>query len=267
MATIDDAVRTLAQQLFGPNFTDYEARLVADEMEAAKVRSIDPRQLWQSTDGIQGLGGPIGFVDFGPQAWTAALDAAERFAADTNWRLFPTMDQLQEAMYVGVDFTDPRQFAQFLASSIPADVRDAMPWVTTGLTKAQYEARVDQILNQWEQLTGDRAFWDTPQKRADLRTMIERGYTDEYLRLQWTKSPEVIQRYGWVKYGMNWEQWRQYKLANREHIVARYGSGAADSDQLYLEDLEKPLKSFEARGTGVALGQRPQGDTGLSEVR
>jgi hypothetical protein len=243
----------LAQRLLGEditkqgvvqNLTPAQINLLKSEETAKQARSTDPRGLWTSADAIQGMNDAALITQLGEIPYEQALTAADKFAAATSWRLYPTTAQLNEMVYSGVDTTDAKAVAKYLGNLAPPDIKERMPWITTGLSQGVFTDTVSQLQAHWKTMTGDESSFSqfTPDQLAQFASNPG-GLAA--VDTQWKEDPAIQSKYAWVKQGMSYDTFKQNYIDNpaqRMAVIARFGSAAADDTNAYIQQLDNPLQ-------------------------
>lgn len=158
--------------------------------------------------------------------------------------------------------------------------RQQSPWLVTGLGKDAWTSAVNQYSEVFEQLTGrplNTAYEvgqgpapGSRQKRVSTPGNPDFDLFSQYLG-QGLTSSEFNQKlmhdkafqdtYGWVKYGMNYDQFQQQKLNMRQS----FGKDLSDQEAVtQLQYLHSNSTAAEARGATAQA--KPEGQ-GQSVVR
>lgn len=266
---MDQAVADVSKQLGLKGVTADQTRFIQEELAADKARQapgMPPMQVpWHAFNGAM-------FMDFGASEFHAALTAAEQFAANTDWRFFPTQDLIQDAMAKNVNFSDPKAFEQYVINSgmMSPEIQAKYPWLGSGLGKSSYDSTMQNYKATWERLTGSVADEGDPNWQSHINDLIRQGVGTAQFEQQVRSDPGTVSRFGWLKHGQDYTAFQQYKQDpnNRQLAVARYGVDAANSDQSYLGLLD--TATIASKG-GSAITPQSQRQTanlaGQSSVR
>lgn len=253
---MDQAIAALAPRLNpdGTGMTDYELRFLQDELSATRDRNLMGtagaiQTGWQALNGAK-------FMDFGPKAWGAALDAAENFAANTDWKMFPTQDQLQQAINSGVNFSDPKAFATYMLPQIPSAIQKNMPWIKTGQSATSFRANLQSWEDTYTSITGAKPLDVNPNWAEDAASLMAGGMTASQWHDTVMNDKGTQERFGWVKAGLTYTAFQQLKNdpQHRQAVISRFGVAKANDDSAYLENLNKPNIAAVAAGGAIRSG-------------
>lgn len=180
--------------------------------------------------------------------------SAAAFAAASGWRFFPTPQQLAQAARMGLGRATQQQQWAYFASLNPKGTAQ-MPWLDAGMTKQSYQDYTTKLGDIWQQYTGaatlDEA-WATINKAAQ-----QNWSTQKFQQFVQT-NPGTLAKYGWIKHGMTYNDFQQYKLNNKTQVAARFGAQAGDTQ--FIKNLDDPLTQFNAQSSAVqAIPQAPSG--------
>lgn len=275
MATPEEEVKAFKDKL-GPNIDPATQQLMGMELQAGTARntSVGPNA-WANDqyDAFQGAWVPPNMDE---SQWQATVTAVQTWAANTDYRGIPAWGEIvglyEWGTQNGVSMSDSRQVAAYLASKLPPDKQSQMPWAASGLNQQQYHDRIMSIGDQFQSLTGTRP---PDSDLVDLQWGINQGYSDQAIIAAYKQRPDfqVGGKYGYVALGKSYDTYQQYKNDpnTRQQIVSRFGSGAINSDQAYMQSLSNPLiapAGAGSRGSTGTQSARLQSDkTGSSQVR
>jgi hypothetical protein len=233
--TMDQAVQNIQGQLGLGGLTTDETKFIQEELAADKARQAGGgiQVPWQAFSGGK-------FMDFGPNEFHAVLTQAEQFAANTDFRLMPTQQQMQDAVTQGVSLSDTRAFEQYMMQYVPQDVQTKMPWLGSGLGKTSYDSTLQSYKATWERMTGSVADETDPNWLSHVSGLIGQGIGVAQYENQVKTDPAMQDKFGWLKHGMDYTTFQQYKQDpnNRQLAVARFGADGASQDQSYLTALD-----------------------------
>lgn len=176
----------------------------------------------------------------------ALMTAGEAFAAASGWQYFLTPAQLAWGAANGIAQLSQRQIWQWMASANPAT--KAMPWLEAGMSQQQFSDYGNRLTDVWQQYTGN-----TNVPSDTLATAAAGNWSAQRFQQFLTTDPGVTGTYGWIKHGLTYNDFQQYKLNNKTQVAQRFGANAGDSQ--YLQMLNTPLTQFNAQGATVQTGQ------------
>lgn len=191
---------------------------------------------------------------------------AHDWAAMTGFKTFPTWAQINYIAAHGV--TD--RLEAYASFSGWQNLREpgwsgAHPWAAAGLSKSQYQDQVGSYIDTVEELTGSRdanlgAFGFS----AD--TAVQQRWTPTRWRHELVQKLGQSREFGYLRHGMNFQQWQQYQTENANSIRQRFGTATPD---FALRTLDQPLQAQAAAGGPAATSQQQQArlTVGQSEVR
>lgn len=205
---------------------------------AFNVANYDPT-------GIAGIGKEqLGHMSQGD--WMAVLSVAEQWAGTVGWKYFPTAAQLNGLYRSGI-YLDQQATVKWLSqNALPPDAQRQMPWAASGLSSQAYNQRIQSYVDSLETYTGSR----DPVNQDLLNQAATENWSAQRVVDHFLNDQSFQSRFGWTKYGMSYAAFQQYKQqgSNRQHIQARYGANALNSDSAYLSDLANPLTAISASG-------------------
>lgn len=180
----------------------------------------------------------------------ALYQYAEQFASATGWRNLPTPQVLQQMLSGGAATWDQTQIFAYMARASGVDT-NAMPWALSGMTHTDWEKTVQSINSSVYELTGQESWTTLGLDPNLLQTAITQGWGASTIGDLIQKTPGLNQRYGYLRYGYNYNSFQGYKAQNQQALASRYGVGF--SDEQAIANLGAPLPTFHASGS--AFGQ------------
>lgn len=237
----DYSVR-LAGYYFGDSANSEDQQFIAEELSAQQSRRgsspVDVGRAWDPNRPFAGIGKGA-LAGIGARDMQELLSVAENWSALVGWKEYPTASELLQ-LYQSGQYTDPESAYQWLTDRSPT-LKNQFPWAQFGMNKSTYEAQKSHQTTLFEQLTGGTSFAE-----SDLYWAVRQGWTEA----DWIRQLQDRPGMGYLKHGFNYNTWQEYKQQNRNAVVARYGEREASSTDIYLKNLENPLPSFSASGTG-----------------
>ncbi len=248
MATPEDEVAAAQKLLGSTNVDPASQQLFGIETEAGAGRALGG---W-ANDQYDAFAGHWIPTNMDESQWAAAVTAVDTYAKNTDYRAVPSwshvVDMYENQQTLGIDFNDPRTVAKYLSQYLPPDQAAKMPWASTGLSQAQFSGAggmIDQWKGQFESLIGasatEQLFSDPNTTDAVARTLAA-GYdmTTAFNILKQTNADyKTGGKYGYVASGYTYDTFQQYKNnpSTRQGVIARFGAGAVNSDEAYMEQL------------------------------
>jgi hypothetical protein len=102
-------------------------------------------------------------------------------------------------------------------------------WLAYGLSQSQYQSTLNSYSTVWNQLTGQPLFVGAP--GPDYRNAVwvdaafKKGLSSSDFQNQLIQDSSMQQAYGWIKYGLNFQQFQQQKLS----MQATFGATLTDA--------------------------------------
>lgn len=177
----------------------------------------------------------------------ALVKQAEAFAAVVGWQYFPpasTLVAMAKATPAGG--WDAMQMNAMFYKALPPNAQQWFPGAKYGQSSLQYMQSMNVYRDTVETYTGQRQF-----DQNILDQAIREGWSTTQFQSYMTNNAATQAQYGWLKYGQTFQQWKDYKLQQRNEIISRYGAAAADQDVFYFQDKENPLVRIDSREAAV----------------
>lgn len=139
------------------------------------------------------------------------------------------------------------------------------PWAWYGMSATEYAGRLSSFANIWSQLTGTQlAANDGNGNLVDQAMKQYQGQMTESQFQQWLMSNQAIQNtYGWLKYGLNFQQFQQQKLG----MTLAFGRTLSDTEGVtqlqYLHSATGPSMAIANQPT-FTQQERKQANVGIS---
>jgi hypothetical protein len=137
---------------------------------------------------------------------------------------------------------------------------DAMPWARFGMTSTEYDSKLESYDTSFRTLTGQNA----PQDLIDRALHEHQGTMTGAQFENWLLAQDSIKNtYGWLKYGLDFQQFQTQKLQMRQQFGRELSDAEATTQLQYLHAAQGPNVSAAAQQT---LGQveKKQAQTGVS---
>jgi hypothetical protein len=103
------------------------------------------------------------------------------------------------------------------------------PWAAYGLSQSQYQSTLNSYSTVWNQLTGGPLFVGSPgpdyANAIRVQTALQKGLSSSDFQNQLIQDASMQQAYGWIKYGLNFQQFQQQKLS----MQATFGATLTDA--------------------------------------
>lgn len=246
----------------GPQLGQAE-QFYLDEMDAAKARNgADVFTGWNNgnTNGIMGtgIGGANPFQGWGLPGSDSGNDffqlitVAEQFASFAGNKYMPTPLQLQWAVERGMASWDTKALFGWMAGL--SGIQQSMPWAANGMSATQWGQNTRQLDETAYELTGQSS-WQAAGLDPNLQMQaIANGWSSSEIQAHLSQDPAAMTKYGWIKYGMNYQSFQQYKTTNADELQMRYGTHFNDTQA--VQNLDKPLTSLH--GGGGAFSEQNQ---------
>lgn len=217
-------------------------------------RAGAPNTGWDPT-GIAGIGkAQLGHMSQGD--WMALLSTAEQWAGTVGWKYFPTAQMLNGLYHSGI-YLDQQKTLQWLSqNALPPEAQKQMPWAASGLSRQSYDQRIQSYIDSLETYTGSR----DPVNSDLLHQAATENWSAQRVVDNFLNDQSFQSKYQWTKYGLTYQSFQQMKQqgSTRQHIQARYGADALNSDSAYLSDLANPLMQVSAQGGRQQIDQSYQ---------
>lgn len=243
-ATHDQLVQELqalgVQLTPGQDLPPQQLQVLLDELDAQKAGHA----LGNTLSGFQ-FGDVASIHDF-----MALVSAAEKFAAVVGWKYFPPASTLKTmAQTTPTGGWDTTQINAMLFNTLPQNVQQQFPGAKYGQSQTQFLQTTATYADTMESYTGQRTV-----DPALLDQAVREGWSTTQFQNYMVNNAGLQQQYGWLKYGQTFQQWKDYKLQQKQEITSRYGADAVNQDIFYLQDKENPLTRIDTRQSAV----RPQ---------
>jgi hypothetical protein len=140
-----------------------------------------------------------------------------------------------------------------------------MPWARYGMNAAEYGARHESFDSSYRRLTGQ----DVPADVIDRALKENQGTMTGSQFDTWLLSQDSIkQQYGWLKYGLDFQQFQQQKLQMQQQFGGALSDQQAILQLQYLHAAQGPDKSVAVTPTLTQI-EKKQANVGVgqSEVR
>jgi len=247
-------------------------RLIGLEQNAAAGRKAGA---W-ANDQFDALAGAWIPTNMDENQWSATVDAVQAWAQNTDYRAIPSwnhiVDMYEWATQNGISMKDSRQVAGYLSQFLPQDKKQLMPWAATGVDQGTFNQQVQNYKDFIESYMGPLASAgiDMHTLNQGMSDALAKGRSMQELQDEFTSNPDVLKNYGWVKYGMTYNQFQKTKNDPNQQaqVVARFGSGAINSDEAYLKNMAAAPPAAASGGRVQAQSARVQATAqGMSDIR
>lgn len=142
----------------------------------------------------------------------------------------------------------------------PTDQAAAMPWAKYGMSSAEYGSKLESFDTSFRTLTGQAA----PQNLIDQALSEHQGSMTGQQFETWLLTQESVkQTYGWLKYGLDFNQFQQQKLQMRTQFGRDLSDAEAVTQLQYLHQAQGPNVGVAAQQTFSQL-EKKQAQTGVS---
>lgn len=143
-------------------------------------------------------------------------------------------------------------------------VPSSMPWAGVGLTRDEYQTAIGQFSNAYESLTGQQMGTDVNNPDQGFEFMwqaLSHGQNVSEAMHKFKQDKAMQETYGWLKYGLDYEQLQQQKLGMR----AEFGRDLSDQEAVtqlqYLHQASgssyqaqaRPPQQDKAAGVGQSV--------------
>lgn len=160
-------------------------------------------------------------------------------------------------------------FSQYLWNKnlIPPDVRAREPWVGFGVSQDQWNSTMSSFADSWFSMTG-QTLDTTPggDRFKEITAAMLRGESPSQWMAKLQQDANMQKTYGWLKYGMNFQQFQQYKVGQR----TAFGRDLSNEEALAAYKFDQPAqgRSFGASvAAHPASQQKGASSTDLTTVR
>jgi len=178
-------------------------------------------------------------------------------------------DQLIAQMAKNYGMTDIFDIAQYLKANLGSSWANMaqQPWAWYGMSATEYNSHLAAYRSVWSQLTGTELPGnDGNNNIVDQALKQFQGQMSENQFQQWLLSQDNIKNtYGWLKYGLNFNQFEQQKLG----MNLAFGRTLSDTEGVtqlqYLHSASGPLMSIANQPT-FTQQERKQANVGISGV-
>lgn len=184
------------------------------------------------------------------------LGFAEKFASIYGWKYFPPASVIQILSHQAN--LDERSAMHQFFGQLPQDVQAQHPYMEFGMTESDYKVALGSIQDTLAAMTGSR---DVNAINPWLQQVaLQENWSPQRIKDFLTNDQGVNAQAPWLKHGMNFDQFQQYKAdpQNRIALQHRYGDVAL-TDQSFIQNLEQPLEKISA--SGGAITPAPTGIT------
>lgn len=161
---------------------------------------------------------------------------------------------------------DIGKFAQIYSGSmwwqfIPSGALDNMPWAKYGMSATEYSAKVSGYDAAFTQLTGQ----SLPQDMIDQALKQERGTMTAAQFTTWLMNQDSIKNtYGWLKYGLDFNQFQTRKLEMQNEFGRPVGDQEAVGLLTTLHAAQGPNMSVGVSPT-LTQQERKQANVGVGQ--
>lgn len=162
-----------------------------------------------------------------------------------------------------------RDFSQYLWNNnlIPPQLKASSPWIGFGVSQDQWNSTMSDFSNSWFEMTGQNLD-TTPQSAQfkDITRAILRGESASQWMTKLQNDTNMQKQYGWLKFGMNFQQFQQYKVGQR----LAFGKDLSNEEALKAYQFDQPAQGRTFSGSVAASpASQKQGPAGadLTTVR
>lgn len=160
------------------------------------------------------------------------------------------------------------EFSRFLWSAGAGDFNH--PWAGVGLSQDQYNQKINDIQDNFQRLTGKTLDLTLGNPASDMNLVwgwLSQGLTGSQVSDKLTQDATMQKQYGWLKYGLDFNQFQTQKLtmnalfgrtlSNEEAVTqlqylhTNQGSDMAVHTQATLTQVEKQQAYTGASGSAV----------------
>jgi hypothetical protein len=178
-----------------------------------------------------GAGGPppLSWDNFPAEYKNQLMAMEHEYEAANGFRVPVSDQQLLQMAQNGI--TSMFDFAQGMWAGAAANLKEAMPGMQFGLDHDTFTAAIQQLGDYYQQTTGQVAPADllasalqSGKGKADMQAFQTQLKTDEKMKAA----------FPWIKYGMNFEQFGQFKDEQKSafgRVLTDKEAGAALTDQ------------------------------------
>lgn len=237
MATETQTTSPLGNQAvinYGLPTTSQGAQFELEEEAAAAARGQSYASLW--------AGFKLPAKDAG-DFWQL-YSLAETFASNTGWKYLPTPQQLLSALGQGMATANQLSVFQYFAKQSKVN-ETLMPWAALGMNATQYGQTAANQADTVFELTGQSSFEAAGLGGIQAQALFN-NWTSQQLQDYIEKNPALSNKYGYLKYGQNFQQFAAWKQSNANTLEQRYGTKY--TDQQAIQELGSPLQTFHAQG-------------------
>lgn len=182
----------------------------------------------------------------GPQDFLTLLSDGEAFAASAGWRYAPTAQMYDQMMQQGLFTADQSAVFQWLARV--NGVSDKMPWAAAGLTHTQYNTQKESIADVIGEYAGDRNAFSDLQQQA-----ISNRWSSQHVIQELTNNPKYSQTSPWLKFGMTFQSFKDYKRQNKALAAQQFGPNVSDTQ--FAQMYEEAAQSRRESGSAISVQQ------------
>ena len=161
---------------------------------------------------------------------------------------------------------DVGQFMQWYSGnlwwqSVPAGALDAIPWAKYGMSATEYQTKFDAYDTSFLQLTGQ----NLPSDMLDQALKLHSGVMTGAQFNTWLLSQDSIKNtYGWLKYGLDFQQFQQQKLSMNTSFGKQLTDVEAVTQLQYLHQAQGPNVSAAVTPT-LTQEEKRQAQTGVGQ--
>ena len=161
---------------------------------------------------------------------------------------------------------DVGQFMQWYSGnlwwqSVPAGALDAIPWAKYGMSALEYNTKFEAYDNSFLQLTGQNLTQDL----LDQALKTHQGVMTGAQFNTWLMSQDSIKNtYGWLKYGLDFQQFQQQKLQMQTSFGGQLSDAEAVVQLQYAHAAQGPNVSVAAQQTLTQV-EKKQAQTGVGQ--
>jgi hypothetical protein len=125
-------------------------------------------------------------------------------------------------------------FGKYFTAQLPASYVQAQPWIGLGLTKDVYAGLATSYGTEYQKLTGQTIDASSlAQAFQNVKDPTGNNFLSASQYAEQLQSDQKIQNtYGWVKYGLDYNQFQQHKMAMQQAF------GAPPTDQQAVQGLQ-----------------------------
>lgn len=176
-------------------------------------------------------------------------------------------DQLEANMANNYTITDIYDVGQYMKANMGSawSSMSSQPWAWYGMSATEYNSKLSSYRSTWSQLTGtELPANDGNGNIVDQALKQYQGQMSDTQFQQWLMSQDSIKNtYGWLKYGLNFDQFQQQKLG----MNLSFGRTLSDTEGVtqlqYLHSATGPSMAIANQPT-FTQQERKQANVGIS---